>query len=731
MKIFSNYSKTIFYISVIILLSIRVFVWHISVIMDYNLISGFSENDMHTFTLKVCSVPKSDDDTVSFDAKIISQSEIINKLHVNLKYAEKLNITYGDRLKISGFLNIADSAMNPGNFDYRNYLKSQGISAIFSSDITRIKNFENGFLKRFYGMRQNLSNIIFKHLPHEEASFINALITGDKSELSEENEKIFKHSGIYHIVAVSGLHLNMFILFLSYFYTILPLRKRKKQAIIILTNFIAISFMIIFTGFGVSVKRAAIMSIILCIAPFLNREYSPVHSLIASMIFILFIEPYSYLDVSFQLSFMATLGIIIASAFIKRYKINERKYSYILESIIISGFSWIFTLPFTVNAFHGVSLITPFSNMLILPMVPILLAFSYVFAIVCIFNITPFCSLAACIVIVPAKAIMFIAEIFSSIPAAYIPLSTNGMLLIVFEFIMLSILVYFCLRSNKKVFISIILLLTIANLSFLLYNNNNRKSEIHFINVGQGECAIIETPYDRNILIDCGSDNLNNVYKDNVMPYMDFEGIYKIDLAFVTHFHNDHINGIIPMLEDNRIKTLIMPERNITDDEKDAYEKLLKAAVKSNTKTLFLSKGDSLDIDFTSKIEILNPFKYTKADSNDASMVIKYICFDKSVLFTGDIRETSQYMLIDENIKTDILKVPHHGAFSKMSDKFSKSLECDYAVISCGLNNQYSHPHEQTLESYSNSAILRTDINKTIRFVIDENSIRHYVYYDD
>ena len=376
MKILRNYSKIIFYISVILLLSLRVFLWHISVVMDYNFISEFSEDDVHTFTLKVCSVPKVNDDTVSFDAKIISKTKIINKLHVNLKYAEKLNITYGDKLKLSGFLTISDKAMNPGNFDYRNHLKSQGVSAIFSSDITRIKNFENGFFKRFYTVRQNVSNKIFKHLPHEEESFVNALTTGVKSELSEDTERIFKHSGVYHIVAVSGLHLNMFILFLSYIYTILPFKKRKKRAIIILTNSLAIIFMIIFTGFGGSVKRAAIMSIILCIAPLLNREYSPIHALFISMIFILFGEPYSYLDISFQLSFMATLGIIFASEFIKRYKFSERKYSYVFESIIISSFSWIFTLPFTVNAFHGVSLITPISNMMILPFVPILLAFS-------------------------------------------------------------------------------------------------------------------------------------------------------------------------------------------------------------------------------------------------------------------------------------------------------------------------------------------------------------------
>ena len=214
------------------------------------------------------------------------------------------------------------------------------------------------------------------------------------------------------------------------------------------------------------------------------------------------------------------------------------------------------------------------------------------------------------------------------------------------------------------------------------------------------------------------------------MTELSDEGIYKIDLAFVTHFHSDHTNGIISMLEDRRIKTLMLPDRLASDDEKDVLNDLIQAAVKTNTHTIFLSKGDSINIDEQSEIKILNPSKYTRADANDSSLVIKFNCFDKSILFTGDIEEISQYAILKEGTKADILKVPHHGAFSTMSDKFAQALECDYAIISCGLNNSYSHPDERTLESYSSSAIFRTDINETIKFVIDENRIRHYLYSD-
>jgi len=728
MKTFSNYSKILLYILIGIIILIRILSWQSSIKNDYAIINNTNTEEANTFALKVCSVPKEKDYGVSFDAKIISESKLKNNLSVQLKHAENYDISYGDVLKLSGFLSLGNDAMNPGNFDYRYYLKSQGICGILKSDIARVNSIEKSSLNSFYAVRTRISQQFFEFLPYEEASLVNALITGSKDELTQNAEEAFKRAGVYHIVAVSGLHLNMFILFLSYLYYRIPFKKRKRQIIIIIGNLFAVVFMLMFTGFGVSVKRAAIMAVVLSIAPLVNREYSSIHSLFTAMILILLKEPFAYMDIGFQLSFLSTFGIIIAARIIQKYKIYEKRFSLIIQSLMLSGFAWIFTFMATVCAFHEISLITLISNMIILPLMPILLAFSYIFAILCAICTPGIIKIAAIFMVVPSKAVIFLSELLASIPAAYVPMSEKGALIFGTELFLILILVFSFMNKKKFVSCAVMSLIIFANSSFLVYNRFNQKYEIHFVNVGQGECSIIRTPGEKNILIDCGSESVNNVYENNVFPYMNYEGINKIDIAFVTHYHTDHANGIIPMIEDKRIKTLILPDRMISKDEKALSKEIIKTAMEYDVKVVFLAKGDSFKPDSGSECTIMNPPSQIRTDANDASTVIKFTCNNTKILFAGDIEEVSQYNLTENDIKADILKVPHHGGFSAMSEKFADAVDCDYAVISCGIRNLHSHPSEETLNAYSDAKILRTDKNKTIKFVIDKDKIKHYTY---
>ena len=224
---------------------------------------------------------------------------------------------------------------------------------------------------------------------------------------------------------------------------------------------------------------------------------------------------------------------------------------------------------------------------------------------------------------------------------------------------------------------------------------------------------------------------MENVYENNVLPYMNYENINKIDLAFVSHYHTDHSNGIVSMMKDKRIKTLILPDRMLSDDEKTLSDTLIKTALKNKVTVLFAAKGDSFETDKNSTLTILAPQKEICTDANNASMVIKFTCNKTDILFAGDISEISQYNLMTNyDIRSDIVKVPHHGGYSKMSEKFAKATGCDYAVISCGVDNKYSHPAKNTLNAYSDAKILRTDKSKTIKFIIHKDHVEHFAYLD-
>lgn len=728
MKTFNNYSKIYLYFFIAIVILIRILLWHSTIKNDYITICDTLFGKELSYTLKVCDMPVENASGISFEAKILSKSKLANNLQVQIKNGEKLNISYGDTITLRGVIEIPEDEMNPGNFDYRGYLKSQGICAVLKSDIILVKDIKESKLKSFYAIRSILSKQIFKYLPYEEASLVNALVTGSKNELPLNIENSFKHSGIYHIVAVSGLHLNMFVLFMSYFYTKIRAKKKKKQFIIVLATSASVIFMLMFTGYGISVKRAAIMAVMLALAQLLNREYSAKHSLFTAMAIILLAEPFAYMDVAFQLSFLSTLGIIIGANVIQKYNLDQTKTAFISNNLIITGFAWIFTFPITVNAFHAVSLVTLISNTIIIPFVPILLAFSYVFALVCVFSVPSITQIASLFTVVPAKAVIFLSELFSKIPGAYISVSTKGLFLLIGECALIYLLARTFVNKHKNAMCIIMSLIIIANSSFIVYNKKSSKCQIHFVNVGQGECAIIQTPGGKNVLIDCGSDSVNDVYNNNVLPYMNYECIKHFDLAFVSHYHNDHINGIIPMIEDGLIKTLILPDRIVANDEKKNAHDIIKSALQNKVKIVFLAEGDSFDADKVSEFKIINPPKTTKTDANNASGVIKFTCNDTKILFAADIAENSQYALLEKDIKADILKVPHHGGYSAMSDKFAKAVNSNYAVISCGVDNMYSHPSDKTIQAYSDAVILRTDINKTIKFIIYKDHIRYFTY---
>jgi len=728
MKTFSNYSKLYLYFFIAIMIFIRIHSWHNTLTNDYIVICDDICEKEQTYVLKVCDMPSETTSGISFEAKILSKSKLANKLKVQIKNGKNLNLSYGDAITLSGTLEIPENEMNPGNFNYRGYLKSQGICAVLKSDIIKVKNINESKLKAFYNVRSFVSKQFFKYLPYEEAGFLNALVTGSKNELPANIEDSFKRSGIYHIVAVSGLHLNMFVLFMSYLYSRIRVKKKKRQIIIIFATTASVIFMLMFTGYGVSVKRAAIMAVMLSLAQLINREYSAKHSLFTAMAIILLSEPFAYMDVAFQLSFLSTLGIIVGSNLIQKYNIDKRKAAFITNSFIITGFAWVFTFPVTVNAFHAVSLITPVSNMIILPCVPILLAFSYIFAVLCMFGVPIIAQFASLFAVVPAKAVILLSELFSKIPYSYIPVSIKGLFLFICEGILIYFLARAFIKKRKNAACIIMSLIIIANSSFMVYNKLSDKYQIHFVNVGQGECAIIQTPNGKNVLIDCGSDSVDDVYSNNVLPYMRYECIKSFDLAFISHYHNDHTSGIVPMIEDGLIKTLILPDRIVADDEKQNAHSIINSALQNKVKIVFLAEGDSFETDKNSEFRIINPPHTTKADANNASGVIKFSCYDTKILFAADIMEISQYALLEKDIKADILKVPHHGGYSAMSDKFAKEVNCRYAVISCGLDNIHSHPADKTLETYSDAKILRTDINKTIKFIIYKDYLRYFTY---
>lgn len=245
---------------------------------------------------------------------------------------------------------------------------------------------------------------------------------------------------------------------------------------------------------------------------------------------------------------------------------------------------------------------------------------------------------------------------------------------------------------------------------------------VHFIDVGQGDCTLVTSEFG-NILIDSGESE----YKDKVVSYLKNLRIDKIDYLIATHPHSDHIGSMYGVVDNFEIGQFYTSELDESDTPTSrAYENLLYSLERKDVKSSFVEYGDSFEMGEII-CDILAPVETIVGNLNSMSVVLKISYKDFSVLITGDAETDEEKTILDTNcdIQADILKVSHHASRTSSSIEFLQDVNPQYAVISCGENNKYSHPHNETLEKLDELSIeyFRTDEISTVIFSYDGQSI--------
>ena len=235
-------------------------------------------------------------------------------------------------------------------------------------------------------------------------------------------------------------------------------------------------------------------------------------------------------------------------------------------------------------------------------------------------------------------------------------------------------------------------------------------AEIYFFDVGQGDSSLI-IEGGKTLLIDAGDNGREDFLIENIAAL----GIVRLDYVVATHNHADHIGGMEEIINAFEIGTFFT---TATPNTTATYERMLEALeAKTDIEVVIPRPGDSYTLG-SSHFQFLGPFNSHLEfdDQNDSSLVLKYINGVHSFLFMGDAEAKTEQDLLDSatDVSATVLKVGHHGSSSSSTPEFIERVGAGYAIISCGADNEYGHPHHETLETLTNTAVLTTPENGTI-----------------
>lgn len=645
-------------------------------------------------------------------AKIVRNNK---KILINIKMSQDIpSIKYGDSLYIEGEFKQPEEARNYKGYNYKQYLKTKKIIGTVELEKAKILKSSNGSF--IHNIQKYIRDTINGTLTDEEGNLLLAILLGDKDKLSEDIQESFKTSNLSHMLAVSGAHVSYIILGLTYVLqnSIIGKKNGKIVCIIFLLAFMAI------TNFTPSVTRACIMAILTLFSSIIYRISDVYTNISVAALITLIFNPYSLLDLGFQLSYGGTIGIIIFIKRIQEKKSNSKVINYIKQMALVSIYANIIIIPIMMYHFNTVSLTFIISNIMASPILGIIVITGFLFIIASI-TVKPLTRLIA-IFIKPILSILIkISQICSKLPFSNILVVTPYM----FNVISYYAIILYCIKSkkNNKCKIIICLLIVLILINFIIYIYP-QKLRIFFIDVGQGDSTLIITPDKKTVLIDGGGSDSFDVGEKVLLPYLLDRRILKVDYVLISHFDTDHCGGILTIMEKVKVKNIIISEQA---EHSENYERFKKLMIHKKIRLIEVKKGDKIKIGRYSEFKILFPTSRLLSENplNNNSIVAQFNYNNFKMLFTGDIEKLAEQQILKTEkaeIRADILKVAHHGSKTSSIPEFIKAVRPKIALIGVGKNNTFGHPNQQTIKNLENikCRIYRTDLQGEIIIKIDQ-----------
>lgn len=536
----------------------------------------------------------------------------------------------------------------------------------------------------------------------EEAGFLLAVLTGDRSQLSYRTENELSLAGLSHAIAVSGMHISMLVMLVS----ILCGKNPRLTAMFGIPVVIVFSLM---TGASASVCRAAFMYVLMLLAPAFGRDHDGLTALGGAALLLLMIDPWTIADVSFQLSFSAVAGLILLSGPLQKKLLSgckepPRVLQKAVAVLSATLSATIATLPLILIYFRQISLVALGVNLLCL------------WAVTAIFTaglISCFLGSAGAVLALPVsvlvKYIFALCRFVAAYP--YAAVNEHNPVLMVWACCAYALVICLILCRRKLPVAWTMSLLTAAFLAGVLFGRwQLYREDMTFtaVDVGQGQCLVLQSE-DFTAVIDCGGSYPDEAGEE-AARLLHSAGVTQVDALVVTHYDDDHSGGVAQLLYRVEISQIFAP------DYPSEGREILELAAKAAGVPVTMVTEQAL-------VEFETGFMHLMAaepgtEGNDASLCVLANVAEYDILVTGDRSAAGELALMSRWPigDVDLLVAGHHGAANSTSKLLLEHVKPEKVLISAGENNRYGHPSAETLNRIADAGaeVLRTDELGTI-----------------